>query len=133
MPFKCDKCGKKFDSEKEAEKHEKNCKEDISSSINEEQYANLKYGSKGNYIKEWVCKCNECGKKWAYLDSVEKEMRRQATGNALMGLGMCCNPCMVLATSNANTQLSKQIKELKQCPECKSSNVKCETRYFKKS
>ncbi len=101
-------------------------------SITNEQYEKLILSDKQKYIKEWVCKCNECGKKWAYLDSVEKEMKRQLAGNALVGLGMCCNPCVTVATSNANTQLSKQVKELKQCPKCKSSNVRCEAKYFKK-
>jgi len=101
-------------------------------SVNEEQFQKLNKGDKNKYVKEWSCECGECGKKWAYLDSVEKEMKRQVTGNALMGLGMCCNPCVTLSTSNANTQLSKQMKELKQCPECKSSNAQCKARYFSK-
>lgn len=103
-----------------------------SSFINQEQFDKLSPSEKKDYIKEWYCICNVCRKKWAYLDSVEKQIKSQVTGNALMGLGNCCNPCMTVTTSNANTQLRKQLGELKQCIECKSSNVKCEARYFKK-
>jgi hypothetical protein len=98
-----------------------------SKSINQEQYEKLSKEDKKEYIKEWSCECNECGKKWAYLDSVEKSMKTQAIGNALM----CCHPCGAIF-SNKSIDISKQIKELKQCSSCKSSNAKCEAKYFKK-
>ncbi|MFH1175010.1 MAG: hypothetical protein V1725_07810 [archaeon] len=85
-----------------------------------------------NYVKEWHCGCNECGEKWHYLDKVEKEMNSQIGLNGLLQAGNCCNPCVGTATSNANTQLKKQVHELKQCPKCKSGNVTCQARYFKK-
>ena len=104
----------------------------MTKSITEEEYKQLSWKEKFNYVKEWKCKCNECGKHWNYLDKAEKEMRNQIGLNACLQVGYCCNPCMGIATSNANTQLSKQVKELKQCLQCKSSNVKCEARYFLK-
>lgn len=85
-----------------------------------------------NEIKEWECKCNACGHIWHYLDSVEKQMTRQVKNNSLIGLGMCCNPCVALGTSNANTALNKQLADLRACPKCGSSDVTRKARYFKK-
>ena len=87
---------------------------------------------KKNYEKEWECTCNECKEKWHYLASVEKQMQNQQVGNALMSLGFCCNPCVVSATSNANTHLQQQRANLKSCPKCRSSNVQRTAKYFKK-
>lgn len=100
-------------------------------SLNEEQYTKLSYGEKLQYIKELACVCNECNNKWHYLDSVEKQMKTQIAGNAMVGLGMCCNPCAVTATSNANTQLNQQLAKLKSCPKCGSQNVNKIAKYFK--
>jgi hypothetical protein len=54
------------------------------------------------------------------------------SANAFTQLGNCCNPCVAAPLANANTQLNKQIADLKSCPDCKSSDVKKEARYFKK-
>lgn len=104
----------------------------MTKSINEEQYKELTWRERLNYVKEFKCRCNECGKTWNYLANAEKEMKTQMLGNACVHAGNCCNPCIALGASNANTQLSKQIKELKQCPKCRSSNVVYEARYFPK-
>ena len=104
----------------------------MSEILNQEQYEKLKWSEKLKYVKEWKCICNECKHKWHYLNQVERRMKSQETANALTGLGMCCNPCALTYTNNQNTQLNKQIAELKQCPKCKSQNVKREARYFKK-
>jgi len=101
-------------------------------SIKEDKYKELTWKEKLQYVKEWHCKCNECGKTWNYLSKVENEMNRQQGLNACLQTGNCWNPCVGAITSNANVQLSKQLKELKQCPKCKSGNVKREARYFKK-
>jgi len=101
--------------------------------ITEEKYENLKWEEKREYDKEWVCVCNECKKKWHYLDSVERKMRSQETSNALIGLGFCCNPCVTTATSNANTQIAHQKAQLRSCPKCRSSNVKRKAKYFKET
>lgn len=101
-------------------------------SILEIDYLKLDKAQKKQYVKEWESECNECGKKWTYLAQVENEMERQSLGNALTGLGCCCNPCVTTATSNANTQLSQQLAKLKSCPKCGSSNVKRTPKYFKK-
>ena len=61
----------------------------MSNSISEEEYNSLDTILKKNYIKEWSCVCNECKHKWHYLDDVEKKIRSQETGNALMGVGFC--------------------------------------------
>ena len=103
-----------------------------SKTLTEEEYKELRWSEKQQYVKEWGCVCNECKHKWHYLDSVEKQMRSQQTSNALMGLGSCCNPCMVTATANANTQLKQQEAQLKSCPKCGSSNVTRTAKYFQK-
>lgn len=100
--------------------------------LKEDEYKKLPSADKKNYVKEWSCKCNNCGKKWAYLDKIEKQMKSQAISNSLMGLGMCCNPCGAIF-SNKSIDTSNEIEKLKQCPKCQSSNAKCEARYFKKT
>lgn len=100
--------------------------------LTEEERQKLNWSEKSQYEKEWACICNECKHKWHYLASVEKQMGGQQTANALMGLGSCCNPCMVTATANANTQLQQQMTKLKSCPKCGSSNVTKTAKYFKK-
>jgi len=138
--FKCDVCGRKFETRKVAEKHERAClkneadmeKMKSQKFLSESEIKKLSWKEKREYVREWHCTCHNCDKKWNYLDNVEKKMKSQVSTNACVQLGSCCNPCVGLAASNANTQLDKQIQELKQCPECKSSNVKREARYFKK-
>ena len=104
----------------------------MGNSISEEEYNSLDAILKKNYIKEWSCACNECKHKWHYLDDVEKKIRSQETSNALMGVGFCCNPCVAISTSNANTQLEQQRMKLSSCPKCGSSNVQKSSKYFKK-
>lgn len=101
-------------------------------SLNQEEYSALEPAMKKMYIKEHSCVCNECGEKWHYLDSVEKNMNSQEMANALTGLGFCCNPCVTTATSNANTQIAQQKAKLKSCPKCGSSNVTKTEKFFKK-
>lgn len=129
----CETCGKTFDTKKECEKHESHCIKDITKKkfLSSTEYSILDRATKKEYVCEWACKCNNCGKSWAYLDEVENKMNSQIRNNACNS-AMICNPCVSMAAGNANTQLDKQIKELKQCPNCKSSNVKREARYFKK-
>ena len=100
--------------------------------LNEEQFRKLRWMEKQQYMKEWACTCNVCKHKWHYLASVEKQMKNQQVGNALIGLGFCCNPCAVTATSNANTQLEQQKAKLKSCPKCGSSHVTRTAKYFPK-
>ncbi|VVB83630.1 Uncharacterised protein [uncultured archaeon] len=100
--------------------------------IEEAEFEKLSRSEKKEYIKEWGCICNECRNKWHYLDSIEKEINFQTRNNSLLGLGMCCNPCVALSTSNANTQLSQQKAKLKSCPKCGSSNVTRNAKFFKK-
>ena len=104
----------------------------MSKTINESQYNALEKSEKSQYIKEWSCVCNSCKEKWHYLDSVEKKIDSQQTANALMGLGMCCNPCMTTAMANTNTQLEQQKNKFKSCPKCGSANVTKTAKYFKK-
>lgn len=104
----------------------------MAKSISQEEYDDLSPTDKKNYLKEWACVCNECNEKWNYLAEVETKMNSQIFTNACVQTGSCCNPCVGLAASNANTQLNKQVSELKQCPKCKSSNVKRNAKFFKK-
>lgn len=104
----------------------------MTTALSEEEYKDLKWSDKNRYEKEWACLCNECKHKWHYLDSVERQMKTQQFGNAMIGAGMCCNPCAITATSNANTQLRQQQAKLKSCPKCGSSNVTKTAKYFRK-
>ena len=73
-------------------------------------------------IKEIKCKCNQCNHVWHYLESDEKNLKRQATGNALMGAGMCCNPFGALF-SNKSLDLQRELKKMKKCPKCNSTDI----------
>ncbi len=103
----------------------------MAKSIGKKEFDSLEKEDQKKYTLEWNCICNQCKEKWHYLDSVEKRMESQTNANICAGTTMCCNPCATSAMGNANTQLDKQLKELKQCPKCKSGNVKREPKYFK--
>jgi len=100
--------------------------------LSSEEYQSLSWSEQRKYVKEWACTCNECNKKWHYLSAVEDRIKSEQFNNAMMGLGMSCNPCMTTATSNANTQLEQQEAKLKSCPKCGSSNVTKTAKYFKR-
>jgi|SRR3989344_1227762 len=129
--FKQDKKEKKKNRERERHKIRS-----LRKPIDYWQFNKLSFSDKKNYIKEWFCKCKHCGEKWHYLDDVEKKMKSQKEVNSCLQEGeLCCNPrpCTTWSiTTNASTQLKKQLNELRQCPKCKSSNVTCEAKYFKK-
>lgn len=73
-------------------------------------------------VKEIKCICNQCGKVWHYLESEEKQLRTQATGNALMGCSMCCNPFAGLFLNKAN-ELNREADKFKKCPKCGSGDI----------
>lgn len=104
----------------------------VKNSLNEKEFKELNFGEKLNYVKEWKCVCQECNKKWHYLNSIEKKMESQQLTNSCLQVSFCCNPCVGTATSNANNQLEQQRSKLTSCPECGSSNVKKEAKYHKK-
>jgi hypothetical protein len=100
--------------------------------LSDHEYRMLDKKSKKNFIKEWKCHCNECAKEWHYLEKMEKDIEKQMQGESMIGLGMCCNPCAVLATSHGVTNLKQKLAEIKSCPNCKSQNVSKEARYIEK-
>ena len=101
--WECGYCKKEFDKKEECQKHEKECK------------------TKG-MIKEIKCKCNQCGNVWHYLEEDEKKLKTQATSNALIGCGMCCNPFGALF-SNKAADLQRELDKMKKCPKCNSTDV----------
>lgn len=154
--FECEKCGKEFSDKIMAEKHELTCKkgkgkyicancgtsvgrfervvgggEDFCSTKCRNSYLSSSKLS-GKIAKEWKCKCNSCGHVWHYLDSVEKQMKKQSNQNACMACGNAGpNPAYVMNINKAN-DLNRQIQQLKQCPKCGSSDVRKEERFFQK-
>ena len=83
------------------------------------------------HVKEIRCKCNECGKVWHYLEDDEKNLKRQAKSNALIGCAMCGNPFGALF-SNKAIDTNKELNKLKKCPECGSQNIKKESIFYEK-
>ena len=73
-------------------------------------------------IKEIKCKWNQCKHAWHYLESDEKKLKNQATGNALIGAGMCCNPFGALF-SNKSIDLQRELEKMKRCPKCNSMDI----------
>ena len=114
MTWKCDKCGKEFKTQQEAEKHEKNC----NSSNPKKQ------------VQEYKRKCRQCGKVWHSLVSREKEISKGLFTNncygCTAGLGMCGGHWSALG-AGAQTQrnehaLKDELNRLKSCPQCHSNN-----------
>ncbi len=73
-------------------------------------------------VKEIKYKCNQCGNIWHYLEEDEKKLKSQATSNALIGAGMCCNPFGALF-SNKSMDLQREIDKMKKCPKCNSTDI----------
>ena len=97
------------------------CKSKFTIKNNKEKETEKEMNSKG-MIKEIKCKCNQCGNVWHYLEEDEKKLKSQATSNALLGCGMCCNPFGALF-SNKSIDLQREIGKIKKCPKCNSTDV----------
>ena len=106
MPFKCDKCEKEFDTQKEAEKHEKSCKGK---------------NDKKKVITEIKCKCNSCSHVWHYLPSEEKKVKSGQCWSAY-GMCTCCLP-LQLYSKNESLKWEKEMDKFKKCPKCGSVNI----------
>ncbi len=100
----------------------------MANSISEAKYNELSKSEKRGFVKEWSCKCNECKKKWHYLDEIERKMKNQEVSNALTG---CFVPCFSPFTSNKVRESEKQRKELSSCPKCGSANVVKTAKFYK--
>ncbi len=97
-------------------------------SITEEQYKKLIWKEKLSYVKEWKCKCNECGKTWHYLASDKFSQDTGELGKDLIqSTACCCNPFGILIGG-----LRQKQKDFNQCPNCNSKNVKKQKLYYKK-
>ena len=73
-------------------------------------------------IKEFKCKCNQCGKVWHYLESDFKSVKSQQMSNALIGAGMCCNPFGAYF-SNKSLEQGREADKFNKCPSCNSADI----------
>jgi len=87
--------------------------------------------TKDGKVKEMKCKCKQCGKVWHYLETDEKQLRTQSTGNALIGCGLCCNPFAGLFLNKAN-ELKREADKFKKCPVCGSGDITKEVIQYEK-
>ena len=132
MVYKCDKCGKRFDTRKQAEKHEKNCKK--RKGFNKFKFIegmdiNAKIRNKKT-IKEIRCKCNSCGKVWHFLPEEEKRAKSGKCWSAY-GQMSCCLP-MQLYSKHEGLKWQDKLDKFKKCPKCGSVNItKKELEYAK--
>ncbi len=106
MPYKCDKCGKKFETKEGAKKHEKSCKGKK---------------DKKKVIKEVKCKCNSCGHVWHYLPGEEKRAKSGACWSAY-GQMSCCFP-MQLYSKQEGLKWQDKLDKFKKCPRYGSVNI----------
>ncbi len=104
--------------------------------INYDQFNKLSSAERREYVLEYAYKCKNCSRKWHYLGDVEENMKSQLSSNSCYQCGSChsCNSFFITSaiTSNAQEQLERQIRGLKQCPECGSSNADYEARFFRR-
>ena len=103
-------------------------------SLDKYEFENLRKNgvSSHEYVKEWKLICNECGKKWFYLDKIEKDIAKETTANSLMVLSSCGGGATGAHLNSKSQDLQNKLNELKSCPNCKSSNVSKEEKYYKK-
>ena len=87
--------------------------------------------NKKGKVKEWKCKCNQCKHIWHYLDSEEKQLKGQQLGNALIGVGMCCNPFGAYF-SNKSIEQARERNKFNQCPKCGTGDITKEEVYYEK-
>ncbi|MEK6916012.1 MAG: hypothetical protein AABW89_05735 [Nanoarchaeota archaeon] len=108
----------------------------INKPLNYQQFSKLSSAQRKLYLLEWAYECNNCGEKWHYLGDVENDMKSQLSSNSCYQCGSChsCNSFFITSaiTSNAQEQLKRQIKGLKQCPKCGSSNADYEAKFFRR-
>jgi hypothetical protein len=101
-------------------------------SISEEKYNSLSKIEQKEYVKEWACSCNECDKKWHFLDSTKKQLESIALSNNLIGTSACCGNPIGLYGANKGREFTNELNKLKQCPDCKSTNIELKAKYHKK-
>tara|TARA_Y100000310_G_C20680163_1_gene815467 strand:+ start:2288 stop:2557 length:270 start_codon:yes stop_codon:yes gene_type:complete len=83
-------------------------------------------------IKELKCKCNQCKHVWHYLSSDEKGLKTQQVGNAMVGLGMCCNPFGAYFMNKSIEQGRQASDKFNKCPKCGSGDIKKTEHYYDK-
>ena len=82
------------------------------------------------HIKEYRCKCNQCGKIWHYLESDEKRIKKQILTNAC-GQMQCCLP-LQMYSNNERNKWEQECDKLNKCPECGSGDISKEEKYYAK-
>lgn len=119
---KCDECGKVFDSSEIVKKFEGR---KVCSSC----YYRL-LGVKTQ--TETQCKCNQCGKVWHYIPKDQQEESRKKGYNTnkacIQSLACCGSPLGCIAFLVPN----QQVRDLNQCPQCQSRDVKIEVIEYEK-
>lgn len=81
---------------------------------------------KNNEINSEVkCICNKCNNVWYVQKEEEKQIKTQAVGNALIGLGMFGSPAGSYFF-NKSMESSRKVKNLRKCPKCSSVDIQTE-------
>ncbi len=100
--------------------------------ISESKFNDLTKMEQMGYIKEWSCKCNECGNKWHYLDSTKREIENNVKTNALVGVSACFGSPVGVYGANKMKDFQSELRKLSQCPNCQSSNFELVAKYYRK-
>ena len=149
MP-ECTQCGKKvgFFSAKTAPRSKESfatdffcndeCKNKFTEKRNKEEMNLLKKSieekemeSKG-MVKEFKCKCNQCGKIWHYLESREKELEKNIKSNAGSQAAFALFNVGAALQAKRNVEAQQDLLDkLKKCPECGSHDITKENIYYK--
>ncbi len=83
-------------------------------------------------VKETRCICNQCSKVWHYLkkdeDGVRGAKSHNLTKNLVQATACCGSPVGCFAAAIPE----KKVKDLDQCPNCKSRDIKRETITYKR-
>lgn len=74
----------------------------------------------GKTVTETKNTCESCGREWYFGKQDERDRKNAQLHNASKGL-MCCGGCVPALLIK-----DKEVKELKQCPNCGSRAIKQE-------
>ena len=72
-------------------------------------------------IKEFRCKCKQCGHVWHYLPEEEKRANSNVLWNSC-GMMSCCLPFQIFSKNQADNW-QNTLDKFKKCPKCGSTNI----------
>jgi len=131
MNLKCDNCGKSIGYSETL--HDFTDGKKVCTSCLKKFEKNVKENTENKKVTEIKCTCNQCGKTWHYLPVDQLQEANKSLQNAnkycLQSTACCGSPLGCLGA----VMPVQEIRDFKQCPNCKSRNIKTETIAYEQS